>query len=354
MKTIKTILLTAVFAAFAASVGCSETSSASTPSESEAPTQVSPESISFEWQNIFENKLSEFAASAEYSSDSAFDIFDITGDGSPELIISPNTEKQSVCQIYTCSGGTLSSFGTAGFCGSFTYYPELDIIREEYPGDGFILGRFMSCTDGALSEVLSYKDNSGSANTGATIVHEINGEEVFLPDYEAAFAEYNDARTLEIGRKFTFGDSAVNYALRRGESWGAVLGSDKKELCRKKLAELSAMHESNNAAFELCDLNGDDVPEIIVSNGTSPESCCNIYYFNGSEITQLDGEFGANGMLYFDTEQLVFYSQSAAETFYWSLADSNFSAAEYKSSGSIMETGRKFPLNDSGITASLL
>lgn len=353
MKTIKAILITAIFAA--ASVGCSKTSSASTPSGSEANVQASPESISFEWQSAFENKLSEFSASAEYSSDSAFDLIDITGDGCPELIISPSSEKQSVCQIYTYSDGTLSSFGSAGFSGSFTYYPERSLIREEYQGEGFILGKFISYDNGEFQEVLSYKDNSGSANTGATIIHEINGEEVLLPEYDAALEEYNSERTLEIGRKFTFGSSAINYALRRGESWGAVLGSDKKELFRKKLAELSqTMPEDSKAAFELCDLNGDDVPEIIVSNGSSPESLCSIYYFNGSEIAQLDGEYGANGTLFFDTEQLVFYSRSATETFYWSLADSGFSAAEYVSSGSIMETGRKFLLTDSGITASLL
>ena len=39
---------------------------------------------------------------------------------------------------------------------------------------------------------------------------------------------------------------------------------------------------------------------------------------------------------------------------YWSLADSQFTADKYKSSGSIMETGRRFALTSTGIDASLV
>ena len=53
-------------------------------------------------------------------------------------------------------------------------------------------------------------------------------------------------------------------------------------------------------------------------------------------------------------EALVFFSESETGMTYWSLADSSFSADSYVSSGSVMETGRKYPLSSAGIEASLV
>ena len=149
---------------------------------------------------------------------------------------------------------------------------------------------------------------------------------------------------------------ATNYGIRRAESWGAVLTTEQKELARGKLNELLTSLDvaASGAAFELCDLNGDDVPELVVSEGAFSESQCRIYYFNGGEMSQLDGTYGSLGCIKFDMEKLVFYAETPMETTYWSLADSNFSAADYVSSGSVMQVGRKYSLTEADITAALL
>ena len=357
MKSLKALFLAAVFTASAAAVGCSETKTSSTQSSSDTVEQaVSPESISFEWQKSYQSKLDEFKGSDKFSSDSAFDLYDMTGDGNPELIISQGTDKQAVCEIYSYSGGALSELGSAGFDGEFDYLPEFGLTREEYHGDGFLLGKFRKFEGGELTDFLTYSDNSESASSGASIKHEINGEEVLLNEYEAALAQYVGTLTMHLGRKYTFGDDAVNYAIRRSQSWGAVLGSGRKSLCKKKLFEIAdAMGEDNkDAAFELCDLNGDDVPEIVVSSGSATDAVCTIYYFSGDTIEQLDGEYGRYGRLLFDIGSLVFYSETETGMTYWSLADSGFSADKYESSGSIMEVGREFALDGVGIDASLV
>ena len=56
----------------------------------------------------------------------------------------------------------------------------------------------------------------------------------------------------------------------------------------------------------------------------------------------------------FDIGSLVFYCETETGMTYWSLADSQFTADKYKSSGSIMETGRRFALTSTGIDASLV
>ena len=355
MKSIQAFLLAAVLTASAAAYGCSETKQSSSSSGSEADAQpVSPESISFEWQKAYQSKLDEFKSSADFGSSSAFDLYDVTGDGDPELIISPNTEKSTACKIYTFSDGSAAELASAGFDGEFEYLPEAGLIREEYRGDGFIIGKFRKFEEGAFTDFLTYSDNSESASAGATIKHEINGEEVLLPQYDSALAPYVEALTLRLGRKFTFGDASVNYAIRRGESWGAVLSKKQKQSCKNKLSELAASAESKDAAFELCDLNGDDIPEVIVSAGTAADSPCSIYYFGGDELAEVEGSYGSYGRLYFDIEKLVFYSGSETGMMYWSLADSSFSADSYTDSGSIMEAGRKYPLDPTGIDASLV
>ena len=361
MKKLQSLALIPMIASLAL-VGCSETKSDSPSSEAQETQNepVAPESISFEWQSAYENQLNAFKGSEEFNSDqtngSAFDLIDITGDSTPELIISPSTDKQSSCKIYTYSAGNITELGKAGFWGEFEYLPEHGLIHERYQGDGFILGKYKNFIDGAFSDFLTYSDNSGSASSGASITHEINGQEVLLSDYDDALAQYAGAFAYKIGRKYTFGDAALKYGIKKSQSWGAVLDSNKKELCRKKLTEiLSAMDtDISDPAFELCDLNGDNIPEIIVSDGSAPEAQCSIYYFNGTDISSLDGKYGAAGRLKFDIENLVFYSETPTEKTYWSLADSNFSAANYTSSGSIMETGRKYELTEENITAALL
>ncbi|MDO4864837.1 MAG: hypothetical protein Q4A05_11775 [Ruminococcus sp.] len=355
MKSLKPLILAALLTATAAAGGCSDTKSNSSPTEDSSEVQnISPEDILFKWQKPYQDKLDE-VKSADSAYD-AFDLFDLTGDGNPELIISQGTERTSVCEIYTFEGGALSSLGTAGFDGTFDYLPEFGLIREEYHGDGFLLGKFRQYEGGEITDFLTYSDNSESASSGASIKHEINGEEVLLPDYDATLAQYVDTLTMHLGRKYTFGDDSENYALRRAESWGGVLGSKRKAACKKKLLEIADElgEDKKDAAFELCDLNGDDTPEIIVSSGSVTDAACTIYYFSGNEIEQLDGEYGRYGRLLFDIGSLVFYSESETGFTYWSLADSDFSADKYKSSGSIMEAGRRFPLTSTGIDASLV
>ena len=325
--------MTAIF------TGCSTNNSES----SEEPVKISPESITFEWQNAYENKLNEFRSSSEFFSDnntgSRFDLVDITNDGTPELIISPNNMASTSCEIYSYTNGSVTSIGTIGSNGMFLYLPNVQLIKDEYQGTAFVLGKYLSYEKGELASVLTYKDNSKSASSGGSIIHEINGEEVLLPEYDAALAPYENEPSVNIGRKYTFGETSIKYALKRSESWGAVINSNEKNLFRSKLTEKLAesSETGNNYAFELCDLNGDDIPELVISKGTDSDSLCEIYYFAGVELIQAEGEFGEGGEFSFDTENLIFFTESS----YWSINNDNFSTENYTASDSIAEIGRK-------------
>lgn len=347
----KSLLVSTAFVLSAALAGCNGSSSSDTPSEPE-DTRISPQSITFEWQGVYMDKLAEFKNSADFSDDvkngSRFDLFDITGDKTPELIISPNNNAQTSCRIYSCINGELTELGETGNSGTFLYLPNLQLIKDEYQGDGFIIGKYVAFQDGSFDTVISYSDNSMSAYTGGTITYEIDGQEVLLPDYDAALSKYSASPEIEAGRKYTFGDNALNYAVKCAESWGAVLSSTQKELYRAKLTELLNPLDSIYA-FELCDLNSDEIPELIISNGNLPESYCEIYYFDENGLAHIDGAFGAYGQFTFDTEQFVLSAGLAR----WSINNSNFSANDYKHSDSLAEIGRKYLLTEKNITLAL-
>ena len=106
MKIIRNITsISAAIALAAAMTSCSNKSD----SDKKQYERTAPDSVSFEWQKAYESKLNEFKESEDYSdnqeSGSAFDLFDITKDGTPELIISPNNDGSTKCLVYSFSDG---------------------------------------------------------------------------------------------------------------------------------------------------------------------------------------------------------------------------------------------------------
>lgn len=346
----KSLLISTAFVLSTALFSCSDSNSSENGSTDD--TKISPQSITFEWQNVYQEKLAEFKSSADFSADtnsgSRFDLFDITGDKIPELIISPNNSGQTPCRIYTCNNGELTELGETGNCGTFMYIPDLHLIKDEYQGNGFVIGKYISYQNGNFSTLISYSDNSMSASSGAVISYEINGEEVLLPEYETALEPYSHSTSVSTGRKYTFGDNSINYAIRCSESWGAVLSPTQKKLYRSKLNELLGT-SPDNYAFELCDLNGDEIPELVISNGNEEDSSCEIYYYENKELQHIEGTFGAYGQFTFDTEQFVLSSGVTC----WSVNNSNFNASEYEYSESLAETGRKYLLTEQNINLAL-
>ncbi len=360
MKFWKYTLLPIITAAAVLSGGCQ--SGAEEVSEPEEPVIIDPATISFDWQKAFESELKDFMGSDAYTpkkkgnvQPSMFDICDLDGDNVPELIISPNTDAASSCTIYSFADSVFSPVGELGSYGSFNFLPDLHFMNEEYNGEGFIIGKYVTIEEQKLKPVLTYSDNTASASSGARIVHEINSDEVTLADYDAALAQFNGSLAYKAGRKYTFGDETIKYAVYSSEAWGHVLSDEQKSLCRGILQ--TAMENANSAdkdaAFELCDLTGDNVPELIISEGTGESDLCKIYYFNNGEMTLLDGNYGNGGSISFDIVNKVFYSSDSSQISYWCLSNADFSAADYESSGNIMECGRKYLLHENNIALAL-
>lgn len=354
MKIKKKTLPLLAIAAMSAFYGCSDNKTGQVSEVSILATNIAPRGVVFDWQEAYEKKLADFAASGSFKkSESMFELVDIDGNGTPELIISPDTESSTVCEIYTAYAGELEEFAQTGSYGLVKFIPENRAIGFEYIGDGFVTGEYLAKEDGRYQTAVLFYNNEGMAMSGARISYEINGEDMPLSEYEAALAPYSNVFSVEIGRKYSFGEGAVDYALHCSESWGAVLSSRQKELYQGKLNEMLAASSDEDAAFEIVDLDGNDIPELVISHGTDDGSDCSIYYLQEEGLMKFDATCGSGGNLTYDLENRIFYTAGQKSVLQsWTMTGAELSG--FKPSGSIMLCGRKYLLSSDNINAAFL
>ena len=311
---------------------------------------VLPESVVFDWQDVYEKKLNDFKSSAGYLSGAAgtmFDLYDLTGDGSPELIISPSMESESECRIYTCISGNAVEIGECGVKGAFEFVPSTKTVCKKYIGKTFEITEFLAIEENSLVSKKKFYNNSSAASTGARLTYEVDNETVNVAEYEKQLGEFIDTGLIGLGRKYSLTDQGVKYALHYSESWGAVLTETQKELFTNVLKERMNGADST-AAFEICDLNGDDVPELIFSEGSYPGAFCHIYKLNENLTEEIASPVDSmNGNMFFDVEKKVFFGSESGGAGPMSLDSGAVSG--YTRSDNVMECGRKYLLNEDSL-----
>ncbi|MBQ8348261.1 MAG: hypothetical protein IJY19_01265 [Ruminococcus sp.] len=347
MKKIRTMAVLFAVIAAVSTQGCSGKKTSPAEGNIASETTISPKSIAFEWQEPYRSKLEEFRKSENYSesvgiSGSMFDLCDLNSDGIPELIISSEKDNVSYCEIFTFSEGNVIRIGENGDSKEFRFYPETGIISNEHEGNGFVIGEYRTISDNSLQTEISYYNNSASASMGAVITYEINREEVSFSEYEEALAEYDSFPHLDIGRKYTFGSDSIEYALFCSESWGAVMSSAQKKAYQAKLSEIAGTSGSE-AAFELFDLDGDDNAELIVSNSVDGENSCRIFSYSDGELSELEGV---------DNDFLLVAINEEKRTVLFANTESTDSFTDNSRSGSFIQCGRKYILNDEYIVSA--
>lgn len=350
-KNASIIMAGAVLCAFS---GCTETKQIdSSQLMTLLDTNMAPQDVEFDWQSAYSSALTEFKSSEDYTDSSMFEILDITGDGSPELIISPSEEVGAQCIVYSFAASTLEKIATIGSYGKFTFIPEMSAIGYSYNGNGFEIGEYQTMQEGIFQTAVSFYTNSESASAGAVIRYEINNEEVTLAKYEEALLPYNEAVSFETGRKYTFGDDAIDYALHYSESWGAVLRDEQKAALNQSISAVFEVAELKDAAFELVDLDMNGVPEVVVSTGILSDSEVRIFYLDQYEVKELQTSCDTDGGIHFDISAKVFYATDHdGKTQCWSMSQSEING--FKPSDSTMKCGRKYLLTAENISKAFL
>jgi hypothetical protein len=312
--------------------------------------KITPDSVVFDWQKLYESKLNEFRQSADYKDGlggSMFDICDITGDGSPELIISPSSDAETACQMYTLSGGSVSSLGENGANGVMLYIPSKNTISFAYIGKSFEIREFKLLEDGEFITKDKFYNNRNGIASGGKLTYEVNNEEVTGVEYDKAVAAYTSLPSLELGRKYSFGAQSQKYALYCSESWGPVLNDAQKEQYKKILADCLQSADTG-AAFDIVDINGDNEPELVYSEGSFDTAECNIYMFNGDTAVEAGSCMTARGTINCDVEKKVYFASDSTETDAYALGSSEKTAG-YSKTDNIIECGRRYVLTEESI-----
>lgn len=332
--------------------GCSETKKVESLPLTLLDTNMAPQDVELKWQKDYETLLSSFKNSDQFSDKSMFDLTDLTGDGTPELIISPSDEVNTQCIIYTMRGVKAENIATIGSYGQFDYLPAAEAVGYAYNGDGFVIGEYQTLQDGFFQKDVSFYNNTESASSGAFIKYEINGEDVTLAKYEEALHPYKEATAFKTGRKYTFGDDAIKYAIYYSESWSSVLRDEQKKAFSDRLSAILENADLKDAAFEIADLDLNNVPELVVSTGILSDSQVRIFYFDTNDVKEIDVSCDTDGGLHYDMTSKVFYATDFdGKLQCWSMAGADIN--NFKPSESNMKCGRKNLLTADSIAKAL-
>ena len=174
-----------------------------------------------DWQLAYQKVLTTYSrmqgfegGSSKEDYGSRWDLYDIDGDGSPELFVSPDSSHLYGVMIYTCIDGsprllqcgTQQAFGESGLT---AVNAEEHLLGSFRSGTGIMFRTIYRLEKGTLTEVASFMTDIDSYPDSQKnkAVWQVNGVSVSQADYEADYAPYaNLVWREDVGRTYAFSD----------------------------------------------------------------------------------------------------------------------------------------------------
>ena len=174
-----------------------------------------------DWQLAYQKVLTTYSRIQGFQSGSSkddngarWDLFDIDGDGSPELFISPDNSHANGVMVYTCyrgkprllQCGEYQAFGSFGLA---AVNAQEHMLGAFYIGSGIVRQAYYKVENGTLRELDTFMNDYESypESERNKAVWEHNGQSVSREEYEAAYAQYEGLVWREdIGRQYAFSD----------------------------------------------------------------------------------------------------------------------------------------------------
>lgn len=228
-----------------------------------------------------------------------FSLCDVSGDGIPELFISPNDCHAASCDIYIFND-RLISFGSIGSWGICNYYPDKNTLGGGYTGGGVTESVYYSIDNNeTLTKLVNFYNDSGRALEES--VYKIDDVEVTEEEYNEAESKYSNDNVKLLGRDFPFDKGYIEALLTDNSDW--------KDCYKKLLLGLQDMDEEYR--FSLYDITGDDVPELFISDGFKRTNSCKIYSFDDGLIFMKS--LGIDGETAYSPDSKIFYDYDIAQ-----------------------------------------
>lgn len=152
-------------------------------------------------QDAYSQVLSDFQQSEEATENAAFSLYDISGDGVPELVVSADSSHPAACQIYTYTDKAVL-VDTIGSYGCITYDPDRNWICSYNLGQGAQACGYYQMKRDALELQISFYDTYGAR--GEEGVFQIDGKDVDKETYDTQYEFYsaNTSDAVSLGRDF--------------------------------------------------------------------------------------------------------------------------------------------------------
>lgn len=237
------------------------------------------------WKGAYKAALETFRQSVDFTEDSLFSLRDINGDDIPELFISEGYYHSGEVHIYTFDG-ELTEIGEKGSNGKVLYCADSGILLDGYMQGGEDHRKYYRLESDLLTELAYFYNDSGRPGT---TVYKINDVEISEEEYNSELGKY-EGDFIFLGRDFQFTDEFIEAALSEKDNWYDVYS--------ELLYGLGNSNVSEKWKFSLYDINGDDIPELLISEGSSRVASCQIYSFHNGFIGL--GGYGTYGCVLFN------------------------------------------------------
>lgn len=160
--------------------------------QQDLPPSTPAQPIEPAWKSLYREKLHQIAAEPNMSTpECTFNLYDVDGDGVPELFFSPGTYHVSACYMYTVYNGTLFDLGPVGEYGTtFCYAPE-HLVFFQGGGQGYFSYAVYRLESGALQPLITYFNSEAAVPDPSTATYQINDENVSRETYYAETAKWN-------------------------------------------------------------------------------------------------------------------------------------------------------------------
>ncbi|WP_295088308.1 hypothetical protein [Ruminococcus sp.] len=165
------------------------------------------------WQTAYRETLKTFMESEFYSAESKWDIQDLDGDGTPELLISQDTSYGSFIYYYENGSATIvgnivvENFGRNGsflFCKNENLVGFTDSSISDYHADSFTayIGKY----NNHYIQQLQILSKFSYPEQPQAYYYDVDNEYVSEEEYNKALSNFNSKEWIEVGRRYSFGD----------------------------------------------------------------------------------------------------------------------------------------------------
>ena len=226
------------------------------------------------WKTAYTKYLKQEAKKSDAYVNRDFSVYDLDGNGTPELILLPDT-------VYTYKGGKMvkvkiesdDEYTPLGL-GGLEYSPAKHTFAIQPGGSSRYIVELNQIFKMENDRIFMCFSADVFVDDNSNYEYLINKKKCSESEYEKAYAENIPSETISIGYSFKMTESDIDCALSGGKNY--------KKLYKKFLK--GRISENITGNFRYVDITGDKVPEIFISNKFG--SMC-VYTYKNNVLTYI-------------------------------------------------------------------